>query len=130
MPLSKKDVDSILQSWYGPERAMDERISRNPQFHPFSDALDKYMKGVVSEGAVQLDRITQEWGGIIGTANAKLCRPIFYRDGVLKVEINHPAFKLALDNAKVKTAITTRLEQLGIACSSILFVPPGSIKKR
>ena len=130
MPLSKKDEDSILQSWYGPERALDERISRNPQLHPFSDALDKYMKGIVSEGAVLLDQISQEWNGIIGAANAKLCRPIFFRDGVLKVEINHPAFKLALDNAKVKTAITARLEQLGIACSSIQFVPPGSIRKR
>ena len=130
MPLSKKDEDSILRSWYGDERALDERISRNPQLHPFSDALDKFMKGVVSEGAVLLEKINDEWGGIIGAANAKLCRPIFYRDGDLKVEINHPAYKLALDNVKVKNAITSRLEQLGIACSSIQFVPPGTIKKR
>lgn len=130
VPLSKKDEDSILQSWYGPERALDERISRNPQLHPFSEALDKYMKGVVSEGAVLLDQISDEWGGIVGAANAKLCRPVFFRDGVLKVEINHPAFKLALDNPKMKTAITTRLEQLKITCTSIQFIPPGSFKKR
>ena len=130
MPLSKKDEDSILRSWYGSERALDERVSRNPQLHPFSEALDKYMMGVVSEGAVMLEKICDEWNGIVGAANSKLCRPIFYRDGDLKVEINHPAFKLALDNPKVKKAITTRLEQLGIACSSIQFVPPGSIKKR
>lgn len=130
MPLSKKEEDSILQSWYGPERALDERISRNPQLHPFSDALDKFMMGVVSEGAVFLEKISDEWNGIVGEANAKLCRPIFYRDGDLKVEINHPAFKLALDNPKVKNAITNRLGLLGIACSSIQFVPPGSIKKR
>lgn len=130
MPLSKKIEDSFLQDWYGPERALDERISRNPQFHPFSDSLDKFMKGVVSEGAVLLDQITSEWNGIVGAANAKLCRPIFYRDGVLKVEINHPAFKLALDNPKMKTAISNRLNQLGIACESIQFIPPGTIKKR
>lgn len=130
MPLSKKDEDSILQSWYGPERALDERVSRNPQFHPFSAALDKFMKGVVSEGAVLLDQIVSEWNGIVGAANAKLCRPVFYRDGVLKVEINHPAFKLALDNPKMKTAISNRLNQLGIACKTIQFIPPGTVKKR
>ena len=130
MPLSKKDEDALLQAWYGAERALDERISRNPQLHPFSNALDKFMKGVVSEGAVLLDQITSEWGGIIGTANAKLCRPVFYRDGLLKVEINHPAFKLALDNPEVKTAISNRLNQQGIACETIQFIPPGSFKKR
>jgi hypothetical protein len=46
------------------------------------------------------------------------------------VEINHPAFKLALDNPKMKTAISNRLSQQGIACESILFIPPGSFKKR
>lgn len=130
MPLSKKDEEALLQDWYGPERALDERVSRNPQFHPFSIALDKFMKGVVSEGAVLLDQITAEWGGIVGAANAKLCRPIFFRDGVLKIEINHPAFKLALDNPKMKTAISERLKQLGITCENIQFVPPGSIRKR
>ena len=130
MPLSKKDEDSLLQSWYGPDRALDERISRNPQFHPFSDSLDKFMKGIVSEGAVLLDQITDEWNGIVGAANAKLCRPVFYRDGVLKVEINHPAFKLALDNPKMKQAVISRLSQLGIACEVIQFIPPGGFKKR
>ena len=120
----------MLKSWYGPDRALDERISRNPQLHPFSDSLDKFMKGIVSEGAVLLDQITGEWNGIVGAANAKLCRPVFFRDGVLKVEINHPAFKLALDNPKMKQAIIGRLSQLGIACEVIQFIPPGGFKKR
>lgn len=120
----------MLQDWYGPERALDEHISKNPQFHSFSDSLDKFMKGIVSEGAVLLDQISFEWGKIVGAANAKLCRPVFFRDGVLKVEVNHPAFKLALDTPKIKQAITARLETLGITCSSILFVPPGGFKKR
>ena len=88
------------------------------------------MKGIVSEGAVLLDQITDEWNGIVGAANAKLCRPVFYRDGVLKVEINHPAFKLALDNPKMKQAVISRLSQLGIACEVIQFIPPGGFKKR
>ena len=130
MPLSKKSEDSLLRSWYGPDRALDERISRNPQLHPFSDSLDKFMKGIVSEGAVSLEQISAEWKEIIGPANAKLCSPAFFRDGLLKVEINHPAFKLALDNPKIKQAIISRLSQLGITCESIQFVPPGGFKKR
>ena len=128
MSAPKKAVRDLLENWYGPERALDERIARNPQLHPFSDVLDQYMKGVVSEGAVLLDQITEEWGNIVGIANAKLCRPIFYRDGVLRVEINHPAYKLALDTPKIKQAITARLEHGGIVCNTISFVPPGSSK--
>ena len=123
-------MNEILRDWYGEDRALDERIARNPQFHPFSETLDKYMKGIASEGAVQLDKIIVEWDKIVGSANAKLCRPVFFRDGVLKVEINHPAFKLALDNSRMKKAVTDSLSRLNINCESIQFVPPGGFKKR
>lgn len=130
MSVPKKAVWEILENWYGPERALDERIAKNPQLHPFAEVLDQYMKGIVSEGAVLLDQISDEWPRIIGAANAKLCRPVFFRDGVLRVEINHPAYKLALDTPKIKQAITERLAKSGITCSSISFLPPGGFKNR
>ena len=130
MSAPKKAVRELLENWYGPERALDERIARNPQLHPFSDVLDQFVKGIVSEGAVLLDQISAEWADIIGSANAKLCRPVFFRDGVLKVEINHPAYKLALDTPKMKKVITERLAKSGITCVSISFVPPGGFKNK
>ena len=130
MPVSKKDLNELREAWYGPERALDERIASNPQPHPFSEAVDKYMKGLVSEGALQLDRTIAEWEKIVGPQNVKLCRPVFFRDGVLKIEVNHPAYRLALDTPKIKQAISARLAGLGIACASIRFVPPGGFRVR
>ena len=130
MPVSKKDLNELREDWYGPERALDERISSNPQFHPFSDVLDNYMKGIVSEGALILGKIDAEWEDIVGPQNVRLCRPVFFRDGALKIEVNHPAYRLALDTPKMKQAISARLSRLGIDCTSIQFVPPGGFKSR
>ena len=130
MPISKKDLNDLREDWYGSERALDERIASNPQLHPLSEVLDKYMKGLVSEGALLFDRIAAEWKEIIGTQYAGLCRPVFFRDGVLKIEVNHPAYRLALDTPKMKQAIAARLSALDISCTAIQFVPPGGFKDR
>ena len=72
-------------------------------------------------------QIQSSWSTIAGAANARHCSPSFLRDGVLYVEISHPAYRMALDTPKMRELFLSRIQKEfgeGV-CRDLKFVPAG-----
>ncbi len=85
------------------------------------------MRTILPRSVIQLGKIRSVWIDIVGRVNARNTSPCFLRDGILYVEISHPAYRMALDTPRVKKLMLEKLaghfgDEL---CTQIKFVPAG-----
>ena len=80
------------------ERARYEIAARQPQPLPIAEALDRVVPSILPKSVVSLGKIRAAWPEIAGMENARRTTPSFLKEGVLFVEISHPAYRMALDH--------------------------------
>ncbi|HVB07222.1 MAG TPA: DUF721 domain-containing protein [Acidimicrobiales bacterium] len=60
------------------------------------EAIDAYLSASPLEGARLIAALTQQWVTIAGEEVATHCRPSAVRDGVLTLQVDHPAWSTKL----------------------------------
>ena len=120
-------LDWLRRDWYGMERARYEIAARQPQPLPIAEALDRVVPSILPKSMVSLGKIRSAWPEIAGLENARRTVPSFLKDGVLFVEISHPAYRMALDTPRVKQLFLRKLQERfgNKICSELKFVPAG-----
>ena len=112
MKIRKKTLDaihSILTEWHGEEGAANSLV----EFHPQPLAIDSLVDKIVARAVPPWERRLNEI--------KQLC------EGVLYIEIFHPAYRMALDTPKIRGMILEKaVSVLGAAnCRELKFIPAG-----
>ncbi len=127
MPRRNDSIDWLRRDWYGMDRGRSEIAARQAAPVPIADALDQAVRSILPKSMVMLGKVRSEWPEIAGAENARHTEPSFLKDGILFVEISHPAYRMALDTPRVRKLLLEKLqERFGESfCSGLRFVPAG-----
>ncbi len=129
MSLPRRDYNYewMLRDWYGSDRAQSEIAAKQPRPKSLSDALDNALKTVLPKSKLAITQIQGRWVEIAGKVNAKHSTPSFIREGILHIEISHPAFRMAIDTPKMRDLFLSRIQQAfgQDICSALKFIPAG-----
>ena len=129
MSLPRRDYNYewMLRDWYGRDRAQSEFAAKQAPPKALSDALDNALKTMIPQSKLAITQIQGCWLEIAGAVNAKHCTPSFIREGILHIEISHPAFRMAIDTPKIRELLLSRIHQKfgNQICSGLRFIPAG-----
>ena len=127
LPSRNHTIEWMMRDWYGPERAESEIAAKLGAPKPIAESIDNAVKNILSPARLKILKVRDEWESIAGKVNASHSTPSFIRDGILFVEIAHPAFRMALDNARTKAVLLDKIQKkFGEKfCSDIKYVPSG-----
>lgn len=119
--------ESMLREWYGKGDAPSEIMPHLPQTQSLQTLIQQITKHRVHQGCMKLIELQNDWESIAGQANAKHTRPVFLADGVLHVEVAHPAYRMAMNSPLIIGTILKRIqEKIGPeSCHELRFVPAG-----
>lgn len=121
----EKAVRQLLSDWYGEERASVEMAAYRPA-RQLSSELDKIMERMLPPETVRMIEIRNNWNEIAGAQLARIAVPIAIREGVLEVEVSHPAFLMELKRGLGEIIIKKINDVFGkTVCKSIRFEPAG-----
>ena len=122
-----KYMESILRQWYGKERGAAEMVRYTPETRSISEVLDKVAARVIPPWELKVTQVKDSWLEIAGPENARRCRPAHLNDGVLYIEVFHPAYRLALETPAIKQNLLKRIQEITGAelCQSIKFIAGG-----
>ena len=130
----RKKIGPLLESWY--EGASDTEASGAlmkflPQSTTMADALQNVVRKKIPPYMMVIFELRDNWQDIVGAVSAKRTMPVRYKNGVLDVEVLHPAYLAALSSKTIKDAILTKVRQYqGAAdCTQIRFVPAGGMER-
>lgn len=130
MKLRKKTLDaihSILTDWHGADEAGNVMV----EFHPRPLGIGVLVDSVVAKALPPWERNLNElrlsWTEIAGAETARRCRVSHLNEGVLYIEVFHPACRMALDTPKIKTVLLekARARLGGANCRELKFIPVG-----
>ena len=127
LPSRNHTIEWMLRDWYGPDRAEAEIAAKLNKPKPIADSIDDAVKSILSPSRLKILKVKDEWESIAGKVNAAHTNPAFFKENILFVEIAHPAFRMALDNPRMKAVILEKIrDQFGENfCSDIKYVPAG-----
>ncbi|OQA86720.1 MAG: hypothetical protein BWY31_01121 [Lentisphaerae bacterium ADurb.Bin242] len=120
-------METLLGEWYGGERGKAEMIRYTPEPVPLSDAVGHVASRVLPPWEWKLARAKESWENIAGKETARRCRIARLNEGVLYVEVFHPAYRIALDTPKIKNELLEKIQAvLGKTdCREIKFIAGG-----
>lgn len=130
MKIRKKTLDAIhsmLTEWHGSEEARNSLVNFHPQPVGIDSLLDKIVARAVPPWERKLNEIKLSWAELAGNETARRCRVSHLNDGVLYIEVFHPAYRMALDTPKIKAMMLEKVQKLlGTAnCRELKFIPVG-----
>ena len=130
MKIRKKTLDaihSILTEWHGDEGAANSLVEFHPQPLPIDSLLDKVVARALPPWERKLNEIRLAWNDVVGIEIARRCRVSHLNEGVLYLEIFHPAYRMALDTPKIRAVILEKaVHVLGAEyCRDVKFIPAG-----
>ena len=84
-------VTPYLREWYG-DGASDEMLKYLPEAANVGTLLTRFLNRRIPKAGRVVFAIRTKWTEIAGAVTAKRTRPFCYRDGILDIEVAHPAF--------------------------------------
>jgi len=120
-------MERLLSEWYGAEKGKAEEIRYTPDPVPLSDAVGNIASQILPPWEWKLAQAKESWESIVGKETARRCRISRLNEGVLYVEVFHPAYRIALDTPKIKNELLGKLQAIiGEAdCREIKFLAGG-----
>ena len=117
----------ILKDWYGKEQGEAEMIRYSPSPEPISLAMEKELSKLVPPWIRLVQQVRDNWTEIAGPDNARRCTPAFLNNGIFYIEVNHPAYRIALETPKIKQMILERIQTIigDKLCTGIKYIPAG-----
>lgn len=130
----RRKIAPLLESWYGDAseaEAAGSMMNFLPQSTTISDALQNVVRKRIPPYMMVIFELRENWADIVGAVSAKRTLPVRYKNGILDVEVGHPAYLAALSSKTIKDAILEKVRQYqGAAdCKQIRFVPSGSMER-
>ena len=100
---------------------------RNSGCRSISEVLDKVAARVIPPWELKVTQVNDSRLEIAGPENARRCRPAHLNDGVLYIEVFHPAYRMALETPAIKQNLLKRIQEItGVElCQSIKFIAGG-----
>ncbi len=123
----RKKVSSLLSEWYDPEEASGAMIKYLPQPRTLDDALHAVVKRKIPEYRLVVFELQDRWQEIAGEVAAKHTLPVCLRDGILEIEVAHPAYRTALSSRTLKEAVLTKIRAVTgeDKCKDFRLIPAG-----
>ena len=129
----RKKLAPLLESWYSDSsaEASGAMMKFLPQGTSISDALQNVVRKRIPPYMMVIFELRENWADIVGAVSAKRTMPVRYKNGILDVEVGHPAYLAALSSKTIKEAILNKVRQYqGAAdCTQIRFVPAGAMDR-
>ena len=121
-------ITPLLRDWYG-DAAPDEMLKYLPESADIGTLVTRFMKRRIPKAGVVVFSIRTKWEEIAGAVTAKRTRPFCYRDGILDIEVAHPAFLVPLRSKSIRDAILSRVRTIPGAeqCRELRFIPAGRL---
>ena len=124
--LHHKLFSKVLREWYGYERGRAEMLAYCPDTVSMGGLLDWIMAAAMSEEQLKLMKLKENWPKMMGLQLAGVCEPGGVRDGVVEIEVSHPAWIREL-RGPVRHKL---LENIAACCGAdfcreLRFVPRG-----
>jgi len=125
---TRKKIAPLLREWYGDD-APGAMIKFLPQPADVGSVLERFMKRRIPKAGRVVFAIRTKWTDIAGAVTAKRTRPFCYRDGILDIEVAHPAFLAPLRSKTIRDAILARVRAVPGAeqCRELRFIPSGRL---
>ncbi len=123
-------LQRILTDWYGKETGANELIQHLPETESLKEGIDKAFKRLVNPGLAFLRKVKVDWEIIAGAQLAKVTCPSSFYNGILYIEVSHPAWLMQLGK-KEKEMLLEKVHNFSKCktCRNIKFVPPGKKKQ-
>jgi len=121
-------VTPYLREWYG-DGASDEMLKYLPEAANVGTLLTRFLNRRIPKAGRVVFAIRTKWTEIAGAVTAKRTRPFCYRDGILDIEVAHPAFLVPLRSKSIRDAILSRVRTIPGAeqCRELRFIPAGRL---
>lgn len=121
-------LSPLLREWYGND-APDEMLKYLPEPADVGDLLVRFMRRRIPKAGMVVFSIRTKWEEIAGAVTAKRTRPFCYRDGILDIEVAHPAFLVPLRSRSIRDTILSRVRAIPGAeeCRELRFIPAGRL---
>ena len=118
---------SLLNAWYGRERAKNEITAYTPKTESAGDIADKILKKTVSPDLRRTIQISENWENIVGAQIAKISSPVSFKKKVLCIQVSHSVWLRELTSGPSKGMILKKInEKYGKNhCKELQFVPGG-----
>lgn len=129
----RRKIGPLLESWYDDSgtEASGALMKFLPESTTMADALQNVVKKKIPPYMMVIFELRENWQDIVGAVSAKRTMPVRYKNGILDVEVLHPAYLAALSSKTIKEAILSKVRQYqGAAdCTQIRFVPAGGMDR-
>lgn len=125
---TRKKIAPLLREWYG-DSAPEEMLKYLPEASDVGTLLTRFMKRRIPKAGLVVFTIRTKWEEIAGAVTAKRTRPFCYRDGILDIEVAHPAFLVPLRSKTIRDTILARVRAIPGAeeCRELRFIPAGRL---
>lgn len=127
---TRKRIDPLMRDWYG-DSSPSVMMDFLPETQSISDVMGRVSKRLFPSYLMNLQRVKREWASIAGARAASFSEPSFLSEGVLNIEVSHPAYRSALDSSAVKNALLEKIRAItGDAVNELRFIPGGRSRKK
>lgn len=122
----KKTCEGLCREWYG-NNAPSAIFSHLEKPVPISEIMADLTSDLTPPWQKNLDLIRANWLEIVGANNAGKTTPLRLENQTLLMELRHPAYRMALDNAATKETMIRRINDIAgeEICTAIRFAAPG-----
>lgn len=126
----RRKVAPLLEAWLGADGSADAMMKHLPEAVPIAESVAGLVKKIVPPWVRKMSLVRDRWQEIVGESGAKRIAPVRLDGTVLLLELRHPAYRMAFDNAGTKEAIAAKVNAVAgeELCREIRFVPRGSEK--
>lgn len=120
-------MESILRNWYGKEQGEAEMVRYTPQTASIAQSMDKVLSSLLPPWERKVQQIKDQWDEIAGPENARRCTPAFLNNGIFYIEVNHPAYRVALEVPAIRNQLKERIVAIigSQLCQDIKFIAGG-----
>ena len=120
-------MESILRNWYGRDEGEAAMIRYTPQTASIAESLDKVVSGLLPPWEMKVQQVKEQWEEIAGPENARRCSPTFLNNGIFYIEVNHPAYRVALEVPAIRNQLKERIVAIigSQLCQDIKFIAGG-----
>ena len=126
---TRRKIAPLLNEWYGEDSdsAAAELIKYLPGPVSIDILLERVVKKKIPASRLLIFRIQEDWKNIAGEAAAKYTRPFCLKDGILDIEVSHPAYRAALTAPSIRDAILKNVRTVtgDDLCRELRFIPAG-----
>lgn len=120
--------EEAIIDFVGEERASSVMASLRPSFQNAGEVANAILGKLDLKSNTLLDEISQNWTYIVGSDNAKQCRPLGVENGALSIEVFSSAWLFALNCHK--SFISRRVFEITSgAVTRVYLVQQGATRK-